>query len=513
MTRVRLNLVAQLSVIACLVACGSGKTPAGSSSPQLADANGLGSASNGGGAKATGVGGGANTAGVSNQGGTYGNAGNGTIGDGTSGADSQAGSNSGTGSSGSTTDGGTGNGRGDNGGAGNIGSGNAGADNGGTGSDSTGGDATIDVKITGGSGSSIDLGTGGGGSSIDMGTGGGYSLDVPTGGGKSVDMPTGGGRSVDMPTGGGNSVDMTTGGAPSIDLNTGGAPSVDIPPGCFLTTLTNVNVYVIVDATPTGADTEGNMLVGGNLTSSGYSIGACHDTGATHPCAAKDCTKYALVVGGNVTGVNVYGGKAASGGTITGSSDVDCGGITRASPTSLVPPVDFTTLAATVETLSTKLSQLPQTATATFSNSTLTLTCPANQAQSVFNITGAQFSGANVITISNSCATSTMVVNVSGTTIGKSGGGWTLPNNGPLCSTNQSPNDFCERIVWNMYQATSVTMRGFGLQGSLLAPLATLDGGGGDIDGQVIVDYLKGGLEYHPFYFAGCLLWPSAAST
>ena len=56
-----------------------------------------------------------------------------------------------------------------------------------------------------------------------------------------------------------------------------------------------------------------------------------------------------------------------------------------------------------------------------------------------------------------------------------------------------------------MYQATSVYMTGIAIEGSVLAPLATLKGDGGHIAGQVIVQYLTGGLEYHPYYFAGCL--------
>jgi choice-of-anchor A domain-containing protein len=59
-----------------------------------------------------------------------------------------------------------------------------------------------------------------------------------------------------------------------------------------------------------------------------------------------------------------------------------------------------------------------------------------------------------------------------------------------------------------MYEATSVYMSSIAVQGSVLAPYATVDGGGGNIDGQLICKYLKGGLEYHPYFFTGCLLLP-----
>ena len=52
-------------------------------------------------------------------------------------------------------------------------------------------------------------------------------------------------------------------------------------------------------------------------------------------------------------------------------------------------------------------------------------------------------------------------------------------------------------------------MSGIGLQGALLAPQADLTLENGMIDGQVIVQNLTGGGEYHPYYFIDCygLTW------
>ena len=70
--------------------------------------------------------------------------------------------------------------------------------------------------------------------------------------------------------------------------------------------------------------------------------------------------------------------------------------------------------------------------------------------------------------------------------------------------------EFATHVVWNMYEATSITIGGVALQGSILAPFATIEAGsGGHVAGQVIVQYLKGGTEYHPFYFSGCIKWPT----
>ena len=430
MTRVRLNWVCQIFVLVCVIACGSSNSNTlGSGNPQSANAGGQVTPSNVGGTGAN-NGGGANTAGASNQAGAASNAGNGngasgngTSGSGTAGANSQAGNSSGTGSSGSTTDGGAGNG----GGTGNVGGDyfNVGGGNG------TGGVVTVDVAVTGGTGSSTDIGSGGG-NSVDIATGGGYSIDVATGGGNSVDMATGGGNSVDMTTGGGSSVDMTTGGGSSVDMTTGGGGSIDF--GCTNTTLTNINVYVIKDATPSGADTEGNMYVGGNLipTTAGYSVGAKD---------VVDCTIYSLVVAGNVSNVVVKGGKAAVGGTNTGSTDQDCGGITRGIPAG----INFATLASEVENLSIAMSQLTPNCTKSTNASGALVITGTDPTLNVCDIDASQLGNVNV----NFPAGSAVVVNVTGTSISWSGASVCL--NGQCADSTQA-----DSVVWNFYQATSI---------------------------------------------------------
>jgi choice-of-anchor A domain-containing protein len=57
-----------------------------------------------------------------------------------------------------------------------------------------------------------------------------------------------------------------------------------------------------------------------------------------------------------------------------------------------------------------------------------------------------------------------------------------------------------------MHEATTLQLSGMGVQGSILAPYATIDGGGSYVDGQVMVESLKGGNEYHPYFFTGCLI-------
>ncbi len=478
MTRLRLNWLTQISVLTIVVACGSSDKN-GVGNDILLTVGGQGATSAVGGTGAN-VGG----SGASNNGG----AGNGTSGSGTAGDNSQAGDSSGTGSTGSTD-----------GGAGNVGGdGSVGGDYyslggdgyGGTGS-ATGGGSSVDVKITGGSGQTVDVGSGGG-SSVDVGVGGGYTVDTGSGGGSSVDIATGGGRTIDIATGGGSSVDIATGGGSSVDIATGGGTSVDVPQ-CLKTDLNNINVYVIKDVTASsGADTEGNMYVGGNLTASSYSIGA-KDGG-------KDCSQYSLVVGGDVTGVNVYNGKAVAGGAVSGSNDTDCGGVIGRQGTNL--PVDFTTLEAKVEALSLALEQLPSNGTVTTNASGALVLTGTDAKQNVFSITAAQLGSVTI----NVPQTSIVIINVSGTTVNWPSGTITLPG-GP---DSRGDYAFATNVLWNFYEATTFHNTSAAIQGSILAPLATFTGGSGHVAGQVIVRYMTSlSVEFHPYYFSGCITWPT----
>jgi choice-of-anchor A domain-containing protein len=375
-----------------------------------------------------------------------------------------------------------------NGGAGNNNS-VAGGDNGGsTSSDDTsiflGLGGTNDIFVSGGTGHSQDVGTGGG-HSQDVATGGGFSVDVATGGGNSIDVATGGGNSIDVATGGGNSIDVATGGGASIDVGTGGAPSIDL--GCEKTDLTNINVYVTIDATPTGADTEGNMYVGGDLISTGsYTVGAKNAVG---------CDRYSLVVGGDISigGGSINGGKAVYGGNAISISAVNfvCG-VSRGAP------VDFDALKATVEELSRRLAKLPSNCTVSTVGGNKVVLTGTDKKLNVCSIDASQLGNIDV----NFPAGSSVVINVSGTEANWSGAAVCL--NGQCADSDQAT-----QVVWNFPEAQTLYASGIAIEGSVLAPFATLEGSGGHIAGQVIVQYLDSGLEYHPYYFDGCIVWPT----
>jgi choice-of-anchor A domain-containing protein len=386
-----------------------------------------------------------------------------------------------------------GNGNGDLGGAGGDGSTGDGTSPGGADSNGGAGGGGQDTSVLGSGGSRDIRVTGGTGNSNDVGTGGGSSRDVTTGGAETIDQATGGASSIDVMTGGGSSIDQMTGGGSSVDQGTGGAPpTIDL--GCSTASpLNQINVFVTIDASPSGADTEGNMYVGGNLTATGsYTVGA-KDT--------LDCNRYSLVVGGNITikGGSINGGKAVYGGTTASVSGVSfaCDGLQRGKG-----DVDLVALKATVEALSLRLSAVAANGTVTSTGNKLTLT-GTDKKLNVFNITAAQLTAVTETDV-NFPAGSAVVVNVSGTDIVWGGGSVCL--NGQCGDSTQANS-----VLWNFYEAATITSSGMAIEGSLLAPFATLTArsGGGHIAGQVIVQYLNGGLEYHPYYFDACLMWTS----
>ena len=180
-------------------------------------------------------------------------------------------------------------------------------------------------------------------------------------------------------------------------------------------------------------------------------------------------------------------------GATGGGSTFDCG-LKRAKV------VDFPALEAQVKALSTRMTTLAANGTVSEDASGTLVLTGTDAVLNVFNVDASQL-GAVTIDVP---LTSSVVVNVSGKIINWPGAKMTLP--GPVRTGDDY--EFSTHVVWNMYEATSLTIGGIALQGSILAPYATIEAAsGGHVAGQVIVEYLKGNTEYHPYYFSGCITW------
>lgn len=364
-----------------------------------------------------------------------------------------------------------------------------------------------DTSASMGSTPSTPVGIGGSGSQ-EGGAEGGDSgeQEVPpgtAGTGETYDPPTGetkdppdAGQTGDPPVGQtGDPPVGQTGDPPTGD--TGDPPTGntgDPPEGCTMTEIDKVNVIVFGDATPSGADVEGRMWVGGNATFDGYAVGSSSAAGA----APKSCDtdEYSLVVGGDLSGqVNAGKGLVAVYGKNAAKNITSCG-VTKEHP------VDFDELEKKLKGYSAAFRDYPANGTAETANGALVLS-GTNTELNVFSITAAQLRvGTIKIAVPKN---SSVVVNVSGTDVLWNGAGFTLPD-GASCRGGTS--DWCHRIMWNFYEAKTLELGGIGVQGSVTAPYAKISGGGGNIDGQLIAAELTGGIEYHPYFFSGCLLLP-----
>jgi choice-of-anchor A domain-containing protein len=322
-----------------------------------------------------------------------------------------------------------------------------------------------------------DPGSTGGGSTDDPGTGGASTDDPGTGGGDTEDPPQGG--ATGDPGTGGDTGDPGTGG------------TQDPPDKCVPTDILEVNVIVFGDAAPTGADTEGVMYVGGDATFSGYGIAAAKP---------YDCDTFSLVVGGDLNGIGAATtGKVWVGGEYNADGDFTACGVSQKKP----GPVDFAALEEQMVGISLALAAYPVNGTVDDSTGDLKL-MGTDPVMNVFSVTAAQIEGAFKITL-DVPTSSTVIVNVTGEEVVFADKGFQLPD-GAGCRGGDS--DFCSHIVWNMPETKQLEVSGIGIQGSIYAPYAVFTGDGGAVDGQVVVRELVTGVEFHPYFFNGCLVLP-----
>ncbi len=365
---------------------------------------------------------------------------------------------------------------------------------------SVGGGTTEDPGGVGG-GTTEDPGGVGGGSTEDPGTGGGSTVDPGVGGGSTVDPGVGGGSTVDPGTGGatqdpgtgGATQDPGTGGA-TQDPGTGGTTG-DPPPDCIVSGIDEVNVIVLNDANPTGADTEGRMYVGGDANfSGGYSVGNPERMDV-------DCDTYALVVGGTL---NFPSGSVGTGMVAYGSPDSTIGsGVNFACGYERnTDVVDFVALSENVHRYSDALALLEPTATTAVGNGTIQLV-GTDPELNVFTLDGSVLANATSFSIQVP-EEATVLVNISGTDVTMANMGFDVI--GGMC--RGAGGNTCHNVLYNFYEAETLNISGIGVQGSVLAPHADLIFTGGNIDGQVIVNNLTGDGEFHPYYFTGCIELP-----
>lgn len=226
------------------------------------------------------------------------------------------------------------------------------------------------------------------------------------------------------------------------------------------------NLFVLGDIDVASSDTEGRIAAAGNVTLDSYSVGAN---------AASNTVN--LVVGGNLT-AGVNGGGATRGLTDVGGSATfhnwsNAGVTTNVNPL----PVNFAADATGLDALTTTLSHYAATGTVGTvpwgGQFTLNAATSGIPGLNVFDISGAMLDSSNTFTI-DVAAGQTVLINVDGTADHMSGG---------LNIVGGSAS----QVLWNFYDATTLSFSSIAMEGSVLAPDAAYLGGWGQLNGELIV--------------------------
>ncbi|GGY05494.1 hypothetical protein GCM10011289_05230 [Paludibacterium paludis] len=228
-------------------------------------------------------------------------------------------------------------------------------------------------------------------------------------------------------------------------------------------------LFAFGNASVANSDVENAVAVGGNLAiSGGYSINAKH----------HDVGGYALVVGRDVNWPQ--GGGSISGTSYAGGNWYAPSYLAK--PATGASPVDFAAEKARLSLLSSDLSRVKTSAVTTQQWGGLNITGSNSQVEFI-NLSASQLSGANAMRlVSGFSGDATLVFNISG-------------KSASLSNFDSSSlfNSYQGRALFNFYEAESITINGTSPHASILAPLATLSGQNGHIQGNVIVNNFTGG--------------------
>lgn len=210
------------------------------------------------------------------------------------------------------------------------------------------------------------------------------------------------------------------------------------------------NLVSFSDFNSAGTSIGGSVAVAGNLTASSYSIGG-----------------QSVVVGGDMRFTNgSIAGNAYVGGTRT-TGQMSIGGQWQSGNS----PLGFSALAHDMDVLSTGLADVAKTGSSQIQYGGLYLK-GTNSAVEVFNLNASDLSS-TWSNLSNLVSGSTIIFNIAGANLNLSGGLFNGMGN--------------YNVLLNFYEAQTITFSNIGLDASILAPTATVRGGSGNINGNVVV--------------------------
>lgn len=239
------------------------------------------------------------------------------------------------------------------------------------------------------------------------------------------------------------------------------------------------------------SDAEGRMAIGGNARLDHFSV--------ADKLSAEEAALYEdmLIVGGDLTfnGGQVYNGDVVVGGSADGvDSSVRWGLINNGYELETTDslPVDFKAEEEYLKAASGALSELETNGTSVYQWGGLTLTGDNTSSYQVFNIDGADLlSSWGIASISGIPADATVVINVSG------------KNAGMVNANFNALVPIRNKVLFNFYEADTLTFKGVGVEGSVLAPYADVVDPQGVINGTIIAKSWSGSMQQNHQLFTG----------
>ncbi|MDX2218804.1 MAG: collagen-binding domain-containing protein [Burkholderiales bacterium] len=236
-------------------------------------------------------------------------------------------------------------------------------------------------------------------------------------------------------------------------------------------------LMVFGSASLSNGESHGSVGVGGAASVSSFTVGSQ---------LRGDSAR--LVAGGSVSYNNGSVGQGGTGIIIAGGAATVSQSVGRADVKANTANEDWNALKAEALALSDSLAARAGTAATVVSGNQFNCT-GTNASWNVCLLTGSQLGNARTINL-NYPATASVLVNVTG-------GAATLTNG--QANFNGQPllgSSAASRVIFNFAQAGSLSISGFGIGGTILAPRASLSHANNAIDGQVIVNGLSSTASY-----------------
>ncbi|MCE2593853.1 choice-of-anchor A family protein [Motilimonas cestriensis] len=239
------------------------------------------------------------------------------------------------------------------------------------------------------------------------------------------------------------------------------------------------NAFVFNDFNAPSSKVEGRIAVGGNLNIDGYSVAdklPMSDDG------------FSVVVGGDATYPTgrVYAGHVLVGGSAQNIGNAVRFGLTQEQVLwdNIDLPFNFDNVRTELLNKSAELSLLANTGTVEIKWGGLYLTGDCQSDLQVFNVNGADILNSHTFDVSCIPDNASVIINISGQAPGFS--------NVSLSTLTKHRN----RVLYNFYEATSLTLRGVYVEGSVLAPYADISNPSGTVNGTLIANSWNGTMSF-----------------